>query len=176
MKLVDSIFSGKVIKKHKDMDLSLLTLRFKGKKEEGFNEYYFDYSIDFLRISSLFCIGAYLLFYVMDLVVFPKYKMEFLAIRLIICFPIAFAALIFSYAPVFRKIWQGLLFLITQISALGIITMILFSETTLQRFYFIGLLLVLVYNYLFSKIKFVLSTVSGWSIFLLYVILVNLKT
>ncbi|MCF8378140.1 MAG: hypothetical protein K9H49_01105 [Bacteroidales bacterium] len=175
MKIIDNIFTSKITGIHKDMDLNPLTLAFRNKIEVEYNKYYYEYSIDFVRISLLFSIALYMGFYLLDIVVYPEFKREFLLTRLVVSFPVSFLVFIFSYYDIFRKNWQSIIFIIIQLAGIGIMYMISHSKEPYQFNYFIGLILVMMYNFMFSKLRFIWSTMSGLVMFVIYILFINLK-
>ncbi len=155
------------------MGLNPITLRFGDQREKDFLEYYFSYSLDFVRISLIFSIVFYMLFYALDVIIFPEYKTTFLIIRLVVSFPVAFSIFLLTWHIRFKRFWQLTLLVLVQMAGLGIIIMILFSRQDFQFEYYVGLLLVLMYNYMFSKLRFVWASISGWLTFTFYIISIN---
>lgn len=173
MILFKNIFTSQIKGIHKEMGLHPVTLKFRDKRESEFLHYYLLYSLDFVRISLLFSIIFYLFFYVLDLFIFPEFKLNFFIIRFIVCFPIAFTIFLLTYSNSFAKKWQLLLLFMVQLAGIGIVIMILHGTSEYQYNYYVGLLLVLMYNYMFSKLRFVWATASGWLQFIIYAIAVN---
>ncbi|MEZ5148108.1 MAG: hypothetical protein R2759_13855 [Bacteroidales bacterium] len=168
MNFLNKIFTSQIKGIHKEMGLHPITLKFRDSREKDFLDYYFLYSLDFVRISLLFSIIFYLIFFALDVVIFPEYKLTFFLIRFIVTFPIAFFIFLITYNKQFAKNWQSLLFLLVQVAGIAIIAMIFYSSKTYQYNYYVGLLLVLMYNYMFSKLRFIWATLSGWLQFTLY--------
>ena len=169
------ILSSSIRDIHRQMDLDPLSLKFCGGTEKGFNEYYFKYSIDFVRLAILISMAYYMLFYLLDIVIFPNYKLEFILIRVFVCFIIGFSVFLLSYKDWFRKHWQMVIFSLVVISGSSLVAMLMFSTRPLHFGYYVGLVLILMYNYIFSKLKFGNASAAGWLLFLAYFAAVNLK-
>ena len=157
------------------MNLNPINLHFRDHRESEFQTYYYDYSIAFLRISLVFSIVIYLSFFFMDMVVFPENKMQFLIIRLFVCIPIAFLVYLSTIDHLFKPYWQLLVFSMIQLAAIGIIIMISLRTQPFHSNYYVGLLLVCIYNYNLTKLKFLWASFSGWLVFCVYVVFSNYK-
>jgi hypothetical protein len=159
-----------------DMEINPYTLKFEKKLENDFKKEYFHITIDFVRLTLFLSVVIYISFYFLDRLVFPEYKSRFLLIRLIVCLPLSFSVLAFSYFSFFRRIWQAVMFIIIQLAALGITLMILHAKTDLQVQYFAGLALALIFNFIFTKLSFVNATISGWLIYFIFIVSVSIFT
>ncbi len=144
-------------------------LRFPKELEKAFREDYFDKSVNIVRVSLVMGILLYGVFGFLDVFIAPASKTQIWFIRYAIVCPLLAITLGVSWLPLFRKIIMINLSLVALVAGLGISIMIAIStDTNATRFYYAGLILVLMWSYTFNKLRFVYATVSSWLIVIGY--------
>ncbi|MBN1819492.1 MAG: hypothetical protein JXR31_04520 [Prolixibacteraceae bacterium] len=164
------IFSGAVKGIHNEMNLNPFTLKFPDETESEYKKYHFLYSVDFVRVALLFSMVFYLLFNILDYVVFTENQLLFLLVRIGICIPAAIIILGISKDSFLKRNWQAVLSIMVIIAAAGIILMIILSNKIFQHGYYAGLILVLIFNYFFCRLSFIWASATGWILFSIYLI------
>ena len=148
------------------MNLNMITLNFQPSVEVKYRAKYFADSLITFRIAFSVVTLIYVLFGILDTILVPEFAETFHLIRFVGFAPIAVLCLIFSFLPVFRKIWQEFTLLCFIIGGTGISIMTILIPYNL--FYYAGLMLVFMAGYFFIKLRFVSATIGGWCILLIY--------
>jgi len=143
-----------------------ITLAFPDRKEKLFLERYFYDSLVQVRISFVLVTFLYGIFGYLDTLMFPEYAKLFHLIRYLFVVPILSVVFILSFTKVFRKIWQVLLFTSLIIGGTGISVMIMIVPENYT--YYAGMMLIFLAGYFFIKLRFLLASIAGWIILLIY--------
>ena len=151
-----------------EFKMNVLTLSFREKLEEAFQEEYSQKSLRHVQVALILAIFFYGIFGILDAWIAPgdKYKLWF--IRYAIFCPYVFSIFLFSFSKRFTKYMQGLVASMILIAGLGIIAMILIAPNPGNYSYYAGLILVFLYGYTFSKLRFIWATLAGWMIVICY--------
>ncbi len=149
-----------------NMIFNRLTLAFPGKDEALFRERYFHDSINQFRISFILVTLLYAVFGYLDRLIVPEHAALFHAIRYFFIVPLLSLVLLISFTPVFRKTWQLLLLISVVAGGAGISIMTMKAPDNYA--YYAGLMLVFSAGYFFIKLRFLMATVAGWAILLIY--------
>lgn len=149
-----------------NMNFNRLTLAFPEKDEALFREKYFHDSINLFRISFVLVTLLYAVFGFLDTLTVPEYAGLFHAIRYFIIVPLLCLVLLISFTPVFRKVWQLLLLISSVAGGAGISIMTMLAPDNYA--YYAGLMLVFSASYFFIKLRFLMATLAGWTILLIY--------
>ena len=145
------------------------TLRFPGDLEGLFLEDYQQKSLTFLRISYLLGIALYSAFGVLDIFIAPLTKNLIWLIRFAIVCPFMAVSLALTWTSFYRKIVEIDMSLVALLAGFGIIAMIVVSrDPDAARYYYAGLILVLMWVYTFTRMRFRLATLTCWLIVLGY--------
>lgn len=144
--------------------LSPMRLRFRGELEEMFREDYYYKSLGQLRIAIALGTALYALFGILDAVIFPEMKSQTLLLRLMIVCPLCLLTLLFSYSRHFKPYMQVAVFLAVFVSGAGIVALMVIVRSPINYFHFAGLLLVLMFSFAFSKLRFFYATLVAWAI------------
>lgn len=142
--------------------------------EKSFRENYYWSSLSIHRFAIILAIILYSLFAYLDVWMSPNSKEKIWFIRFGIVLPILGLTFTSTFYPIFKKMNQ-LLFAITSITlGLGIVAMIAISiESELgHNYYFTGLLLVIMWIYTYSRLRFVLATLSAWFVTIAYFLVI----
>ncbi|HAN78977.1 MAG TPA: hypothetical protein DCQ31_15035 [Bacteroidales bacterium] len=140
-----------------------LSLRFNQSIEHEFLQSYIDKSISVIRTGYWLGIFLYAIFGVLDIWIVPETKYIAWFIRFVIVIPVFLLLIALSYAQLFKKYNQLLLIISAIVVGLGIVFMIAFSKPTElgYKFYYSGLILVLIWVYTFIRLRFWNSLLTG---------------
>ncbi|PKN63985.1 MAG: hypothetical protein CVU52_11810, partial [Deltaproteobacteria bacterium HGW-Deltaproteobacteria-10] len=176
----DNIFVRTVMKQNNDlifpattsgieeMGLNPITLAFRGNLEESFLDDYYKNSLQMMRFS-LFCgIILYGFFGILDAYVVPEMKWRLWTIRFAIVWPSLLAVILFSYTANFKKYLQLSIASVMFISGFAIVYMIAIIPPPVSFTYYAGIILVFMWGYSFTKVRFVWASTTGWLIVALY--------
>jgi len=148
------------------MTYNKLTLSFPDKEEKHFFKKYFSDSIIQVRFAFVLLIILYGIFGYLDLLMFPEFAKTFHTIRYAFVIPLLSVVFFLSFTKIFQKIWQELLFISFIIGGLGIGIMIMLVPENYA--YYSGMMLVFSAGYFFVKLRFLLATIAGWIVLLIY--------
>ena len=144
-------------------------LRFSRDLEKPFLDDYFEKSLVVIRISFVLGIALYAVFGVLDVFIAPETKNITWLIRYAIVCPLMVVSFCATWLPVFRKIAEIDTVIAPLGAGFGIIAMITFSrDADATRYYYAGLILVFIYVYTLTKMRFGLATLTSWIIVLGY--------
>lgn len=149
-----------------EMIVNRITLSFPGYQEKAYQAHFFRESLGIVRFALLAVAIIYGLFGFMDAAVAPEQKNYLFLIRFGVVLPVLFLVLICSYFPIFKRIWQWILFAAFIITASGIIVMI--TRIPGNHIHYSGLMLVFSAGYFFIKLRFFLASLAGWIIILAF--------
>lgn len=151
-----------------EMGLNPITLAFPGALEKDFLENYYKSSLSMMRFS-LFCgIIIYGLFGILDAHVVPEMKWTLWAIRFFIVCPSLLAVILLSYRSDFNKYIQLSIASVMFISGSAIVAMIAIMPPPVNYSYYAGIILVFIWGYSFTKVRFVWASTVGWLIVIFY--------
>lgn len=131
-------------------------LRFPEEVEEEFLEDYHLNTVSTTRLALFLGLILFSLFGILDLYAVPISKNIVWFIRYAIVAPIIIFVIIVSYIDFFQKHVQLLMGIVVAISGLGIVAMISITREAEfgNRFYFTGLILVSMWGYSLSRLRF----------------------
>lgn len=135
------------------------TLSFPKEFEHNYQDYFFDDSLKEFRISFLVVMFLYGIFGILDTVVAGQFFELFFFIRFAIVIPFLLLVFILSYLNIFRKVWQYLLIISSQVGGFGIVWMLVNLPN--EASYYHGLILVIFATYFFVNLRFFFATISG---------------
>ena len=151
-----------------DALINKYSLRFPEDLEQIYEEESFHNSLKQLRINILVVMLIYALFGILDVLVTPDVKYQAWFIRYAIVIPLAFAVILFSFSPHFKRFQQITISAITLIGGGGLIALIVLTHTSAPYFHFAGLLLVFMTTYTAFKLRFLSATIVGWLLIVMY--------
>jgi class 3 adenylate cyclase len=148
----------------------LQKLKFPEKLEIEFREYYRVNTISATRLAFALGMFLYAVFGILDVVAMPLSRNAIWFIRYAIVCPIFGLIIGASYIPLFRKRMQLVIFLGAIAAGLGIVAMIAVSRQAEigYRFYISGLLLVVMWSYGFTRLRFLYATAANVLIIVAY--------
>jgi class 3 adenylate cyclase len=131
-------------------------LRFPAEIEEQFREDYHVNTVSTTRLALVLGLILYSLFGILDVYAIPISKDIVWIIRYGIVAPVILFALVASYSAIFQKYMQVLMSLAVAVSGLGIVAMISITREAEfgNRFYFTGLILISMWGYSLSRLRF----------------------
>ncbi len=148
------------------MNINKISLSFPKDQEKIYQDYYFKDSLRVFRISFLLVILIYGLFGILDTVFATEKKELLYLIRFGIVIPFLLIVFLLSFFGFFKKIWQWLVFSAYIIAGSGIVAMI--TQKPEDHIYYAGLMLVFSAGYFIVKLRFLLASLAGWSILLIF--------
>ncbi len=143
-----------------------ISLTFPEKEEKLFLENYFFESLIQVRVSFILVSFLYSIFGILDFLMFPEYAKLFHIIRYLIVLPVLLSVFLMSFTGVFKRVWQWLLFVSLIIGGSGISIMIMLVPQNYA--YYAGMMLIFSAGYFFIKLRFLLASIAGWIILILY--------
>ncbi len=145
-----------------------LRLRFPEELEQEFLDDYYRKSLLQLRLGIIVGAALYALFGLLDVWIFPDVKTKTWFVRYAIVLPACIAVLLFSLSPLFKKYMQITVFFLILVAGAGINAMMVIVQSPVNYFHFAGLLLVIMYSYTFSKLRFLYTSMASWLIVVMY--------
>jgi hypothetical protein len=149
---------------HDAMEVHPVTLSFQNELERPFLDSYYKNSLSMVRFSLICGIIIYAFFGVLDAQLVPDMKEKLWMIRFAIVCPVLLAIIIFSYSFQFKKYFQFVVSLAMVIAGLAIIAMISIIPPPVNYSYYAGLILVLIWGYTFTRVRFIWASIAGWII------------
>jgi len=148
-----------------------LTLRFVSPElEAAFTEEYQRESLRHIRFAvamALFLVAA---FGFLDAVIQPTVVRQLWLIRYGIITPYIAVLFALTFVPGARRWVEWALAGMVLVAGGRILAMILISPAPGRYFYYAGLILVIMYDFTFLKLRFAIASVTGWSVVGLYVV------
>jgi class 3 adenylate cyclase len=131
-------------------------LRFPSEVEAQFREDYHTNTVSTTRLALVLGLILYSLFGILDVYAIPISKDIVWIIRYGIVAPVILFALVASYSAISQKYMQVLMSLAVAVSGLGIVAMISITREAEfgNRFYFTGLILISMWGYSLSRLRF----------------------
>jgi two-component system cell cycle sensor histidine kinase/response regulator CckA len=151
-----------------EMELNPISLSFPGDLEKTFLNDYCVNSLKAVRLSLLAGIFLYGFFGILDALLIPEMKGTLWFIRFAIVWPSLLGVILFSYSKHFKKYFQPAVALAMIISGFAIILMIYIIPPPVNYSYYAGLILVLIWGYTFTRVRFLWATTAGWILVALY--------
>jgi signal transduction histidine kinase/FixJ family two-component response regulator len=146
------------------MQVNPITLSFQSDLEGAFQDNYYKNSLSLVRFSLFVGILMYGFFGVLDAQLVPDMKKDLWMIRFAIVCPLLLAIILFSYSSRFKKYFQLAVTVAMIVAGLAIIVMISIIPPPVNYSYYAGLILVLIWGYTFTRVRFIWVTIAGWII------------
>jgi len=145
-------------------------LRFEEDIEEQFRADYHVNTISTTRLALVLGLILFSLFGILDIYAVPISKDVVWFIRYVIVAPVIFTTLVASYITSFQRSVQEAMCMVVAISGLGIVAMISITREAEfgNRFYFTGLILVSMWGYGLSRLRFGYAIVANLIIMIGY--------
>ena len=156
------------------IDLHPITLAFQGDLEDRFRQSYLTNSLRSVRFSLLAGIVMYAVFGILDLLLIPEMIGTLWTVRFAIVCPFLAAVIGFSYFPAFQRYFQFAMAMTMAVAGSGIIYMVAILPPPVNQTYYAGLILVLIWGYTFTRVRFIWATSAGWLLVALYELVATL--
>jgi signal transduction histidine kinase/ActR/RegA family two-component response regulator len=150
------------------MDVNPITLSFPGDLEDAFLDDYYRNSLGLVRFSLFIGILMYGFFGILDAHLVPDLKGKLWMIRFSFVCPVLLVVILFSYSIHFKKYFQLAVSIAMVIAGLAIIVMISIIPPPVNYSYYAGLILVFIWGYTFTRVRFIWATTAGWIIVAFY--------
>ena len=150
------------------MNINIITLSFEPELESQFRKDHYDKTIYQMRISLVLAIVFYSLFGILDARLIPDQKETIWAIRFGFFCPTALLVFVFSFFKRFFHSMHYWMALVEIVGGLGIICMTVIAPPPANYTYYAGLILVLFFGFTIFRLRFVLASITGWLIVVLY--------
>ena len=146
------------------------TLRFASQElEDAFKEEYQRASLRHIRFAVAMALFLVAMFGLLDAIIQPAIVGDLWLIRYGMICPFIIIVLALTFVPKARPYVEWALSALVLVSGSGILAMILISPAPGRYFYYAGLILVIMYNFTFLKLRFAIASVVGWTIVALYI-------
>lgn len=156
----------------KETPFNTVTLAFLDSDlERAFKEDYFEKTLFQIRLALLFAAFLYAIFGILDYFVIPSIKQYAWFIRFFLICPLLLATFVLTYTRYFRALMRFLLFLAGFAGGAGVIAMIIIAPSPGNHLYYSGVLLCLLFYFVFVP-DFIVATILSWCIFAVYVVMV----
>ncbi len=155
------------------VDINPLTLNFPRSLEKAFRETYYANSLKTMRVSLLAGIVMYGFFGILDANLIPEMTHTLWLIRFAVVCPFMLGVILFSYLPSFKAYFQPTMAATMIVAGSGILYMIAILPAPVNQTYYAGLILVLIWGYTFTRVRFIWATTAGWILVALYEIVVT---
>ncbi len=138
-------------------------LRFPPELETQFREDYHVNTVATTRLALVLGLILYSLFGIVDIYAVPVSKNIVWFIRFAIVVPVIVIALLLTYTQRFQKYTQMLMGLVIAVAGMGIVIMIAITRDVEfgSRFYFTGLILISMWAYALSRLRFWLAVLAN---------------
>lgn len=151
-----------------EMGLNPITLSFPSPLEEAFLDDFYNNSLTMVRLSLFAGIVLYGLFGILDAQLVPAVKWKLWFIRFAIVWPALAAIIAWSFYPSFKKYFQPAVASVMVVAGFAIVGMISFIPPPVNYSYYAGLILVFIWGYSFTRVRFVWAAPAGWVIVFFY--------
>lgn len=144
-----------------NISIDRITLKFNNKELE--KQFILDYNrsiLNLVRIALLTGVFLYAIFGVLDSVMVGETRTKIWIIRYLIVCPSILISIILTFSRHFVKYLQILLSIIVLIAGLGIVAMLAMIKPPALYLYSQGVLLVLMFNYTFVRLRFWYATIN----------------
>jgi signal transduction histidine kinase len=151
-----------------EIELHPVSLAFQDGLEKTFRDGYLLNSLRTVRFSLVAGIVLYGLFGILDAFLAPEMRTTLWIIRFAIVCPFLLSVIAFSYFRIFKKYFQFSMAAAMIASGAGILCMIAILPPPVNQTYYAGLILVLIWGYTFTRVRFVWAATSGWILVAFY--------
>lgn len=158
-------------KKDAQQLLSIVSLSFKDKNIElDYQNYYSQKIAGHVRIAMVISLGLYIVFAFLDVLLFPNLIKTFHEIRFYIVVPFVSLVIAYTFHSSSYKYLQLLTSISVLVAAFGIIAMSYIGGRDVNTLYYVGLMLVFIFNYDFLKLRFIAASIVGGLIIVGYIV------
>jgi signal transduction histidine kinase/ActR/RegA family two-component response regulator len=148
--------------------MNWLTLAFPHELEREFRESQLPSCLRQMRTATLLGMLLYGLFGFLDAWVAPAAKTAFWFIRFAVVLPFNLSMMALTFTPLGRRHPQLLTAAAVLVPGLGIVAMIGLAPGDAGQIYYAGLILVAIFGYTFTRLRFINASIVGWGLVLAY--------
>lgn len=153
---------------------NFVTLAFLNSElEKSYLKSYFHKILPQIKVSLLLGIVLYSLFAFLDIWIIPESREQVILVRFAIVIPSLIVVFVLSYKSHFSKYWQWLMSLMGLTMGIGITAMVTNSSGLGSTLYPTGIMLVVMWVYVFSGLRFIQASVTCLFIMLSYIIVAS---
>jgi signal transduction histidine kinase len=152
------------------IELKHVVTRFPPALEKEYYSHFFSHSLIFVRLSLILTFVLFIAFGVLDNWIVPVSRVSVWIIRFAIICPVIIVFFILTFLPLFKKIMQGALSVLTLLLGVSIVVMIGIAqkEELGYQFYYAGLMLVIMGSFTLFRLRFIYASITSWLIILSY--------
>jgi signal transduction histidine kinase len=151
-----------------EKDRQLHKLRFPQGLEKIFRDEHYHKSLNQLRRGIIVGAFLYALFGILDARIFPAVQAKTWFVRYAVVCPLGLLTYLFTFTSRFKKYSQIAMCFLVFAGGAGIIAMIVMVRSPINYFHYAGLILVIMYAYTFSKLRFWYAAAASLSLVGLY--------
>ncbi|MDD5217732.1 MAG: GGDEF domain-containing protein [Candidatus Omnitrophica bacterium] len=152
-----------------------LSLRFPGARETAFRHYCFKQSVGLIRLGHFLGIFFYGSVALIDPYVIPTIAPVAFLMRFGIVIPVIVASLIYSFFMKNETVLQLMGILMVTSAGISAVLMMLWDPGVGGYIYIGGVLLVILYGYIFIRLRFFYASLAGWVVAISYLLAAFLK-
>jgi len=148
----------------RSFSLDSITLAFIKENKELETHFLVDFynkSLNQVRLAIFMAIIIYALYGIIDSALIPEFEHKFLVLRYLLVIPMLVGVLAFSFTKIYKRKIQFVSATVVVASSLGVTCMIWLAPQDLANYYFAGLILILVMNYGFLRLRFIWAGAAG---------------
>lgn len=150
-------------------DKNIVYLAFLNPELEGsYLKSYFHKILPQVKVSLLLAVILYSTFTFLDAWIIPESKEQVFIVRFAIVIPLLILVFLFSYFSHFSNFWHWLMSLVGLVMGIGITSMVTNSNGLGSALYPTGIMLVVMWVYVFSGLRFIQGSVTCLLIMLSY--------
>lgn len=145
-----------------------LFLLFPKDLEVEYMNYYYEKMKDPISFAIYLGLGLFLIFGILDFIVLEGKATNFWIIRFLMVLPATAITASWSRSPSFRKVFQEIQGALVLLGGTSIMVMIAIGSPFVQKVYYAGLILVVLYSLMILRIRFIISSILAIIIFIAY--------
>lgn len=147
-----------------------VTLRFKNDEvESAFYDKYVRDSLPIVRWSLGLGFLLFAFFSILDLSLVPDVIVEAITIRIVVCTTIAIGFW-YSFSRFFQRGMQLVMSIVPFMAASGVMIMIWITDLLGGTYYYGGLIVIMMFIHVLSRLRFVYATLTGWLVVALFLV------
>ena len=146
------------------------TLQFRPDIERAYRDASYLRDLRIFRLALFAALIVWSVYAILDLTLFPSVAATLMVVRFAIFPPLAALTFALTYCTFFRKIRQLVSATLVVIAGASIIAFLVIAPPPRDSSYIAGLVVVFLFGYSFSRVRFVPASIAGFTIVVLYVI------
>ncbi|MAG13962.1 MAG: hypothetical protein CMN78_05145 [Spirochaetales bacterium] len=151
-----------------EIPVRLSTLNFEPALEKQFRAYYANRSVRLLQFAIFLALSVLCAFGILDRLILPDSYYSLWKIRFFYTAPVLLVTWIFSFTPLFKKLMQPVVFFCAVATGAGVIVIMTVAQEPLNHLYYASLLLIFMFIFGFSRLRFPFALSAAAIIVILY--------